>query len=92
MSYVAYGVMAVATAFSAYTSIQQGKQSAAWNEYNAKLAERNAQMATMESEAAAERKRRETKSLVARQRALYGKAGVTAEGVNSTRSLLSTGD
>jgi len=73
--------MTVAAAgFSAYASVKQGKSQAAWNKYNAQVAERNAKAAKAVAEAEAARKRRETQRLLRRQRAVYGKAGVTFEG------------
>jgi hypothetical protein len=76
----AYGIMALAAGTKAYASVQQGKATAAWNNYNAKVAERNAEMAKLEAETEAGRKRAETQRLLSRQRAVYGKAGVEFEG------------
>ena len=58
----------------------QAESEAAWNEYNAKLAEREA--AEAQTAAAYEEKkfRKGGERLKARQRALYAKAGVTPEG------------
>ncbi|MCD6149205.1 hypothetical protein J7J13_00265 [bacterium] len=81
MAYAAaYGVMAIAAGFSAYSSVKQGQSQAAWNKYNAQVAKRNAKAAKAVAEAEAARKRRETQRLLGRQRAVYGKAGVTFEG------------
>lgn len=58
----------------------QAKSQAAWREYNAQLAEREAAEA-QEAAAYEEKKfRRGGERLKARQRALYAKAGVTPEG------------
>jgi hypothetical protein len=68
------------TAMSAYSEIQQGKEQQQWSEYNAAVAERDAASAKQSAEYEAGQKRKETQKLLGRQRALYGKAGVTLEG------------
>jgi hypothetical protein len=75
-----YAVAAIGAGFSAYGQVQQGHNQAAWASYNAKMAERDARTAEQNAKYAAAQKRRETKRLLGRQRALYGKAGVTMEG------------
>lgn len=67
-------------ALSAYGAIQEGQSQSAWASYNAKLAERDAKIAEQNAKYAAGQKRRQTQRLLSRQRALYGKAGVTMEG------------
>jgi len=68
------------TAFSAVSQIQQGKQQQKWSEYNAAIAERDAKAAKDAAEYEAGQTRRDTERILGRQRALYGKAGVTMEG------------
>jgi len=75
-----YAVTALAAAGSAYGAYTQGQNQAAMADYNAKLAERDARIAKQNAEHEASQKRRETQRLLGRQRALYGKAGVTMEG------------
>jgi hypothetical protein len=71
---------AAGTAMSVVGQIQQGKSTKQWSEYNAAVAERDALAAQQSAEYAAGEKRKETERLLGRQRALYGKAGVTVEG------------
>jgi hypothetical protein len=82
MGWVAAGVAiaAIGAGTTAYTQVQQGHNQAANAKYNAKLASRNAKIAQESAEYEARQKRRETARLIGRQRALYGKAGVTMEG------------
>jgi len=68
------------TTMSAMSQIQQGKSTKQWSEYNAAIAERDALAAQQSAEYDAGEKRKETERLLGRQRALYGKAGVTLEG------------
>jgi len=68
------------TAFSTYSQMQQAREQSKWAEYNAAVAERDAETARMNAEYEAGIKRKETEKLLGRQRALYGKAGVTLEG------------
>jgi hypothetical protein len=75
-----YVVAAIGTAASAYGQVQQGQNQSAWASYNAKMAERDARTAEQNAKYAAAQKRKETKRMLGRQRALYGKAGVTMEG------------
>ena len=80
--------MAIAGAgVQAYSSYQQGKtaeaqakQEAAWHAYNAKVAEREADAERRASDFEATQHDRRSKQLLARQRALIGKSGVTMEG------------
>jgi len=69
-----------ATGVSAVSQIQQGKEQQKWSEYNAAVAERDAKAATAAAGYEASQKRKETERLLGRQRALYGKSGVTMEG------------
>lgn len=68
------------TALSVYSQVQQSKEQKKWSEYNAAVAERDATAAQQTAEHEAGEKRKETQRLLGRQRALYGKAGVTLEG------------
>jgi len=68
------------TAMSVYSQVEQGKSQNEWSQYNAAVAERDAVAAQQSAEYDAAQKRKETAKLIGRQRALYGKAGVTFEG------------
>ena len=68
------------TAMSVYSQVEQGKSQNEWSQYNAAVAERDAVAAQQSAEYDASQKRKETEKLLGRQRALYGKAGVTLEG------------
>jgi hypothetical protein len=85
------GIAAAATlaaaGISAYGQIQQGKTADKVAQYNAELAQRNAQIAAQNAEAVRfagtakeEQSRDEVRQVLARQRALVGASGVTAEG------------
>ncbi|GAF91420.1 unnamed protein product [marine sediment metagenome] len=72
---------------SAYSAVQQGrsaaaqaKQQAAWDDYNAKVAKREADAERKASDFEATQQSRAAKQLLARQRALIGASGVTPEG------------
>ncbi|MCF7811450.1 hypothetical protein K9N50_10735 [bacterium] len=71
---------AVGTVASVQSQMQQGKEQNKWNQYNAAVAERDAEAARQSAEYEAALKRREGEKLLSRQRALYGKAGVTFKG------------
>ena len=73
-------VSVAGTALSAYGQIQQGKAQQKWGSYNAALAERDAETARLNAEYEAGVQCKETQKLLGRQRALYGKSGVTLEG------------
>jgi hypothetical protein len=75
-----YIVKIGAAAFAVRGAVQQGQDQSAWASYNAKMARRDAAIAKQNAEYAAGQKRRQTERLLSRQRALYGKAGVTMEG------------
>ncbi len=72
---------------SAYSAVQQGrsaaaqaKQQAAWDDYNAKVAKREADAERTAADFEARQHTRRSKQLMARGRALRGISGVTAEG------------
>ena len=77
-------VGAIASIAGTYTSMQaqkkQGESQEQWNQYNAAVAERDAESARQSAQYEADLKRREGEKLLGRQRALFGKAGVTFEG------------
>jgi hypothetical protein len=75
-----YAIMIAAAALTAHETVQQGQNQSAWASHSAKMAERDATIAKQNAEYAAGQKRRQTERLLSRQRALYGKAGVTMEG------------
>jgi len=81
-TYLAIGVgtALAGTAMSAYSQYEQGKSQQRWSEYNAAIAERDAESARQSAEYEAGLTRKEKEKTLARQRALYGKAGVTLEG------------
>jgi hypothetical protein len=81
-TYLAIGAIgsALGTGISVMSQIQQGSQQKRWAEYNAAVAERDAEVAKQNAEYEAGLKRKETERLLGRQRALYGKAGVVLEG------------
>jgi len=71
---------AVGTAVGAISQYEQGRSQQKWSEYNAAIAERDAESARQSAEYEAGLTRREKEKTLARQRALYSKAGVTLEG------------
>lgn len=73
-------VAVAGTVLSAYSQYEQGQSQKEWSEYNAAIAERDAAASRQTAEYEATEKRKETQRLLGRQRALYGKAGVTLEG------------
>jgi len=70
--------------YSAYQQGQnaasQAKQSAAWQDYNAKVAKREADAERQAADFKATQHTRQAKQLLARQRAIIGGSGVTMEG------------
>jgi len=79
--------MAVGSGVVAYSQYQQGKtaaaqarQEAAWHDYNAKVAKREAEAERKAAEFESTQHERKAKQLLARQRALIGASGVTMEG------------
>lgn len=80
-------LLITATAVSAYSAYQQGqtaaaqaKQEAAWHDYNAKVAKREAEAERKAAEFESTQHAKAAKQLLARQRALVGASGVTMEG------------
>ena len=73
-------VSAVGVVTSAYGQYEQGQAQKKWGSYSAAVAERDAETARMNAEYEAGVHRKETQRLLGRQRALYGKSGVTFEG------------
>ncbi|NQT03374.1 MAG: hypothetical protein HQ580_15205 [Planctomycetes bacterium] len=80
-------LMAAGTGVAAYGQVKQGqtaasqaKQSAAWQDYNAKVAKREADAERRAADFEATQHTRRSKQLLAHQRALIGKSGVTPEG------------
>lgn len=72
---------------SAYSAVQQGrsaaaqaKQQAAWDDFNAQVAKRDADAEQKAADFEAVQHTRRSEQLLARQRALVGKSGVTMEG------------
>jgi len=77
----------VGTGVAAYGQYQQGKQAqaqakaqAAWNMYNAKVAQRQAEAEQRAAAFESEQQRKKAKTLQAKQRALIGASGVEMEG------------
>ena len=77
----------VGTGVAAYGQYQQGKQAqaqakaeSAWNLYNSKVAQRQAEAEERAAAFESEQHRRKSKSLLARQRVLVGASGVEMEG------------
>jgi len=84
---IVIGAIVAGTAISAYSAYQQGqqaadaaKQQAAWNQYNAQVAQREAEAERQAMAFEAQQQKRQGKMLLARQRALIGVSGVTMEG------------
>lgn len=77
------GVLALggtAVGMTAYSSYQQGKSQAAWNEYNARVAEREAASEREANAFEAKQHRREARMMQAKQRAMVGASGIEASG------------
>ncbi len=79
--------MIAGTAVSAYSTYQQKKSAqqqakaqAAWNSYNAKVAQREAEAEKAAAAFEANQQKRSAKQLLARQRSLIGASGVEIEG------------
>jgi len=68
------------TLMSVQGQLAQGSAQKKWGEYNAQVAERDAESARQSAEYEAGLKRREGEKILGTQRALFGKAGVTFEG------------
>lgn len=74
-------VLAVAAGLAAASSqIAQGKRQSKLLEYNALVDEQNAKAARQSADYSEMLSRRKSEKLIATQRALYGKGGVTPEG------------
>lgn len=70
-------LMIMSTAMAAYSSYQQAEYSRDVGRYNKAIAKQEAEQAEREAAIAASKKRQEGQRALARQRALYGKAGVS---------------
>lgn len=84
---IAIALVLTGAGVSAYSAIQQGRsaaaqarQQAAWDDYNAKVAEREADAERKATDFESIQHTRRSKQLLARQRALRGISGVTMEG------------
>ncbi len=80
-------LLIAATVTAAYGQYQQGKSAqqqakaqAAWNSYNAKVAQREAESEKAAAAFESRQQKRSAKQLLARQRSLIGASGVTPEG------------
>lgn len=76
---IAAGTAAAGTALAAVGSIRQGQAAAGAANYNAQLAEQNAQVAAAQGEAAAEAQRRDSQRNIGKALALYGASGVQTD-------------
>ena len=76
MAYAAVIAAVAGAAVSAYGAVRQGQYQEAAAEYNAKIAERDAELARQKAEYDADVSAKEFKKLLGRQKALYAKAGV----------------
>lgn len=84
---IAIIAMAVGTGVQAYSQYQQGKAAseqakaeAAWHDYNAKIAKKEAEAERKVADFEATQHTRAAKQILARHRAFVGKSGVTMEG------------
>jgi len=73
-------LMAAGTAVSAVSAIQAGRSQEKMAEYNAAVSERDALAARQKAGFDEAAHRRRTRKFLGKQRALYGKSGVTFEG------------
>lgn len=76
MAYAAAIAAVAGAAISAYGAVKQGQYQKATSEYNAQIAQRDAEAARQKAEYDAEQSSREFKMLLGKQKALYAKAGV----------------
>jgi hypothetical protein len=76
---VAAGTAAAGTVVSAVGAIRQGQAAAGAANYNAQLAEQNAQIATAQGEAAAQAQQRDSQRNIGRALAAYGASGVQTD-------------
>lgn len=77
---VGVGVTAYAQYQAGRAAEQQARAQAAWYDYNAKVAQREAEAERQAVAFETKQQKRTAEQLLARQRALVGKAGVTMEG------------
>lgn len=82
---------AVGAAVSAMGQMQAGQSQSEWYAYNAEVARQNAIAAKQSAEYDATRKREEGATLMAKQRTLYAKSGVSLEG-SPTDVILGTAE
>jgi hypothetical protein len=73
-------IAALSSMFSAVAAVSSGQQARRMGEYNALLAERQAEEKRQQAEYQANRQREQGEALRARQRLLFGVAGVTPAG------------
>lgn len=76
-------IAAITAAITAYTSIQSGKAQKRISDYNAALAERQAEDERLAAADKAERQREQNEALLSRQRLLYNVSGVGMAGTPS---------
>ncbi len=76
-------IAALSAAYGAYSGIQQGKQQKEMYEYNAVLAQRQAEEERAAAQYSADRQREQGETLKARQRLLYNVSGVSPAGTPS---------
>lgn len=88
---LAIAASAIGTAVSAIGQMQAGQSQSEWHAYNAEVARQNAIAAKQSAEYDATRKREEGATLMAKQRTLYAKSGVSLEG-SPTDVILGTAE
>jgi len=79
MAAIPYILMAAGTAVAAVGAVRQGQAASAAANYNAQLAERNAQAAEAQGAAAAEAQQRDAQRKIGTAVALYGASGVQTD-------------
>jgi len=72
-------MMAIGAAFSAVSSIQQGRAANAMHRYNAQLMEQNAQFREEKARYDADKQQRRLRRALGKQRAGYGASGVVSD-------------
>lgn len=77
---IGMGISAYSAVRQGQTAAAQAKQKAAWDDYNAKVAKREAEAERKAADFEATQHERKSKQFLARQRALVGKSGITMEG------------
>lgn len=75
---VAIAMMVVGTVVSAYGQYQAGQAQKRAHEYNARIAEQNAQIAKDQAAYEAERQKKRTRAMLAKQRVGYGASGIVS--------------